>query len=225
MGVVRHKLRARRQFIAGRDRTAGFYGRYAYGGRGGELKFFDLDLDDAVVATGGSVTDSINKIAQGITEKTRVGRKCVITNIAWRYNFTLPEQDAVADPASGDVLRMILYKDKQCNGATAAVTGLLESADYQAFNNLANSGRFVVLMDRTVSLNYATLGSDGAGVVSSASVIRHGAFYKKCSVPVEFDAAAGAITEIRSNNFGVLLISKNGICGFVSKIRLRFADS
>ncbi len=211
----------------GYTRSAGNYGRYR--GLGAELKFHDVDLDDAVVASAGGITDSINKIAQDTTEKTRVGRKCTIKKIGWRYNYTLPEQDAVADPAAGDVLRMILYHDTQANGATAGIGGstggtLLVAADYQAFNNLTNSGRFKVLMDRTVSINYQTTASDGAGVVSQSSVIRSGSFYKSCNIPLEFDAAAGAITEIRSNNLGVLLIRKNGICGFASKFRLRFTD-
>ncbi len=195
----------------------------------GELKFHDVDLDDAIVASAGGLTGTINIIPQGVTEIQRVGRKCTLKRIAWRYSYSLPEQDAQADPAAGDVLRIILYQDKQCNGASAGIGGstggtLLVSADYQAYNNLTNSGRFVVLMDKTHAINYLTTASDGAGVVSQSSVIRHGAFYKTCNIPLEFDAAAGALTECRQNNLGVLLISKNGVCGFQSKFRLRFSD-
>ncbi len=218
----RRRVYAARRFIPGSSRTAGYYGRFEH--TNGELKFFDLDLDDAVVAAAGAVTDSINKIAQGVTEVTRVGRKAFIKRIRWSFNYTLPEQDAVADPASGDVLRVIVYKDKQANGATAAVTDILESADYQSFLNLANSMRFVILTDKTYSINYATMNSDGAGVTSQSSVIRSGTWFKTCNIPLEFNASTGAITEIRSNNIGVLLISKNGICGFQSKLRLRFKD-
>ncbi len=210
-----HRVRV----MPGFTRQGGYYGRYP-----GELKFFDVDLDDAVVATGGTITDSINKIAQGVTEVQRVGRKCTLTHFNWRVNYTLPVSDAVATAAAGDVLRMMVFIDKQANGATATVTNILESADYQSFLNLANIGRFQILCDKTVSLSYQGLASDGAGVVSSSPVIRHWAAYKKIKVPVEFDGATGAITEIRSNNLGVLLISKNGLCGFVSKIRLRYSD-
>ncbi len=41
-----------RPFRPGFDRTGGFYGRFA--GPGGEKKFFDTDVDDAVVS--GSMT-------------------------------------------------------------------------------------------------------------------------------------------------------------------------
>ncbi len=207
---------AQRGFV----RRAGYYGRYQ--GPGAETKFHDVDLDDAVVATGGTVTASVNLIPQGVTEITRIGRKCTITQINWRWRITLGEVDAVATPSPGDVLRMVMYLDKQANGATAAVTDILESASYLSYNNLANSQRFMTLMDKKITVSYQCLASDGAGVVSSAEVLRSGRFHKRCNIPLEFNATTGAIGEIRSNNIGVLLISSSGQVAFVSKIRLRF---
>ncbi len=190
----------------------------------GELKFHDVDLDDSTISTTGTVTASINLIPQGVTEITRVGRKCTLRSIMWRYDVSLAEVDAQPTAVSGDIVRMILFIDKQANGATATVLDILKSTDYQSFNNLNNSGRFRTLMDKSIALNYLTLGSDGGGVVSSAEIIRQGTFFKKINLPVEFSAATGAITEIRSNNIGVLLISRNGIGIFNSKFRVRFSD-
>ncbi len=209
----------RAMVVPGYTRAVGFYG---FGGLGMELKFHDVDLDDASVAGGGTVTDSINKIAQGTTEITRLGRKCTVKNIAWRWELTLAEQDAVATPETGDTVRLIMYIDRQCNGATAAVTDILESADHLAYNNLVNKGRFKTLYDKTININFLTMASDGAGLVSQGSVTRVGAFYKSCNLPIEFDSTAGAITEIRSNNIGVLAISRAGLVAMTSKIRLRF---
>ncbi len=191
----------------------------------GETKFHDVDLNDAVVTTARAITATVNIIAQNVTETGRVGRKCTITSFHWRYQVSLPEQDAVMTPASGDTLRIILYQDKQTNAATAAVTDLLESADFQSFRNLANVGRFNFLCDKIHNINYMGLGSDGAGVVSQALVLHNYTFNKKLSIPIEFSGADGTIDEIRSNNIGVLLISGNGVCGLTnSKIRLRFSD-
>ncbi len=206
------------------QRSAGYRVTAGVRSGAGELKFHDVDLDDATVASGGTVTPSINLIPQGVTEKTRVGRKCTLKAIQWNYTVSLPESDAQATPGAGDVLRVILFLDKQANGATATVLNLMETADYQSFLNLSNSGRFRILSDTRHSLNYATLASDGAGVVSSAQVLREQKYYKSCSIPIEFDSTTGAITEIRSNNIGVLLISKNNAAGFASKFRLRFND-
>ncbi len=213
----------KRRFVAGRDRVGGYYGRYA--GIRGELKFHDVDLDDAVVSNTGTMTATINIIPQGVTEKQRIGRKCTIKSIHWRYRMNIPEVDAAGDPSAGDTVRLILYLDKQANGATAAVLDVLETASMHEFRNLANQGRFTVLMDKTVALNYSGLGSDGAGVVSQAGVTKEFQTYKKCDVPIEFSSTTGAIGEIRSNNLGVLMISRNGLAGFSSKIRLRFSDT
>ena len=201
-----------------------FRRKRVYGRMPGELKFHDVDLDDTVVASAGAITPSINLIAQGVTEVTRVGRKCTITNVNWRMNYSMPQVDAQATPGAGDILRIILYVDKQANKATAAITDILESADYQSFRNLANVSRFNLLVDKTVGLNYMGLASDGTGVVSQGLMIRPHDLYRKLSLPIEFSAGTGAITEITSNNLGVLLISKNGLCGFNSKFRLRFSD-
>ncbi len=215
--------RTRRTFIRGQDRVGGYYGRYS--GAGAETKFFDLDLDDAIIATGANVTDSINKIGQGVTESTRVGRKCTIKSIQWRYQLSLPKVDAAVSAAASSSVRVILYLDKQCNGATAVGTDVLETGDIHSFRNLSNSGRFVLMYDKTHSINYTSLASDNAAVVSSANVFREYTMYKKCNTPIEFNDTTGAITEIRSNNFGVLIIGNSGTGGFNSKIRLRFSDA
>ncbi len=212
----------KKKFRPGKDRTGGFYGRYAVGG--GELKFHDVDLDDAVIASGGTVTASINLIAQGVTEKTRVGRKCTIRSINWRFNISLPERDAIADPEPAETVRVIMFQDKQCNGAAAPILQISEVQNYQTFNNLANAGRFRTLVDRTYDMNAPALASDGAGVVSQTEWNVNGTFFKKCNIPLEFDNTTGAITELRSNNIGVLLYSRSGIASFESKIRLRFSD-
>lgn len=213
------RLRRQRAFVPGRDRVGGYYGRV---GTGGELKFHDVDVDDAAISTGGDIISTVAIIPQGVTESNRIGRKCTIKSINWRFDLNLAEQDAQGTPAVSDTVRMLMYLDRQCNGAAAAVTDILESADFQSFNNLANKSRFRTLMDRTFNFNFQTLASDGAGVVSSNMVIESGQFYKKCNIPLEYDNTTGALTEIRSNNIGILLISRNNVVVLNSKIRLRF---
>ncbi len=215
--------RKRVTFKPGVDRTGGYYGRYS--GRSGELKFHDVSLDDAVVSATGTITDSVCKIGQGVTESTRVGRKCTLKSFNWRFLITLPEQDAVMTPSAPDTLRVIVYIDKQCNGATAVVLDILETAIFTSFRNLANSGRFTILCDKLLNIQQLTLASDGAGVVSSATVQYGHTLYRKVNLPLEFSGVTGAIGEIRSNNIGVLLISSNGAVKFDSEIRLRFSDT
>ncbi len=219
--------RKRRRFTPGRDRVGGFYGRYA--GAGAELKFHDVEIDDAIVSATGTVQNAgtVNVIPQGVTEVQRVGRKCTIRSIHWRFSADKVEVNNAATPDASEVIRIILYLDKQCNGATIAVTDLLETATHRSFRNLANSGRFSILMDKTVSFNNLTWSYDTAGSQGdSAEVVREMSFNKTgCAIPLEFSSTTGAIAEIRSNNIGVLLISKAGTGGFASSMRLRFSDS
>ncbi len=201
----------------GRMRISGYYGRYR--GNRQEYKFHDIDLVDTAVAQGGTILVSQNLIAQGTTESERIGRKCTIRRIGWRYNFELLAQ---TDPIKGaDVVRLIMYVDKQCNGAAAAVTDVLEFNDYQSFYNMSNQNRFRILMDRTISMNSSAGGGNGTTLdIFSHGV--HGTFYKTCSIPIEFDSTTGALTEIRSNNIGVLIMSRDGSCDFDSRVRLLF---
>ncbi len=190
---------------------------------GGELKFHDVDLDDGVIATGINVTPTVIIIPQGVTEKQRVGRKCTITNIGWRFEVKIPELAVSTGYAEGDVVRVVMFQDRQCNKATAVNTDIWETADYQSFRNLVNSKRFRILMDRTYSMNY----SGGSGITASTdapSVTLNDTFWKKCNIPVEYSAETGALTEITSNNIGVALMSKNGTAAFLSKLRFRFQD-
>ncbi len=213
----------RKYWRRGYSRTGGYYGRYN-NGHGGELKFHDVDLDDAVISNTGTVTPTIAIIPQGVTESTRNGRKCTIKQIQWRYEVALPEVADAATPAAGDTGRIIMFLDKQANGATAAVTDILEAAEMRSYRNLSNSGRFQILYDKMQSLVYTSMASETSGNVSQAEVHREGQFYKKCNIPMEYNSTTGAIGEIRSNNIGVLLISVNGAMTFLSKIRLRFTD-
>ncbi len=189
----------------------------------GELKFHDLDIDDATIASNGTIAQvSCNLIAQGVTEVQRIGRKCILRSVNWRFNIRLPE--VASTSATADTVRVMLYLDKQANGATAAVTDILESDNYQSFNNLANKSRFRTLMDRTYEINQEAGSGDGTAN-DGHRFNMNDSLYKKVNVPVEFDAGTGAITEIRSNNIGVLLLSKNGLCVFESKMRVRFSDT
>ncbi len=188
-----------------------------------ELKFHDLDINDAVIAANGTIAeDSCNTIAQGVTEITRIGRKCTIRSINWRFKITLPVL-ATSNASAGDTIRVILYLDKQANGATAAVTDLLESDDFQSFNNLANKSRFRTLMDREYNLDAS--GGTGDGTSNDFNAVNvSDTLFKKVNIPIEYDSTTGAITEVKSNNIGVLLLGQSGLAGFESKMRLRFSD-
>ncbi len=187
-----------------------------------ELKFFDVDVDDASIAQNGTiVADTICTILQNVTESGRIGRKAVVKRINWRYNIQLSGTTGAAAQGS-EVVRVIMYLDRQCNGAAATVTAILEDGNYQSYNQLVNKDRFTILHDKLFYVN----GTSGAGDGTSNDFPGYhvgGEFYHKCDIPLEWNAATGALTEMRSNNIGVMLLAKTGsICVFDSKVRLRF---
>lgn len=216
-GQVRRRVRARVRARAGTTRLAGYYGRYPP--VGSENKFKDFDTAVTPVATTGDIVlNSICTIAQGTNESERIGRKATITKVLWRYSVKLATTATIAD--SSDIVRVILYVDKQCNGAAAAVTDILDAAQFDSFLKLENSGRFRILMDKfhTVSAQAGIAGNIGEVIVFRT---------KFCDVnlPIEYSSTTGAIAEIRSNNIGILAISKSAHCVFDGKLRIRYSDT
>ncbi len=207
-------------------------GRRAVADGGGELKFHDIDWDEAAADFSAGVisnTSSLVLIGQGVTESTRIGRKCVIRSIGWRAQL---ERQAVSSTgiAASEVIRLIIVQDKQANGAAPTVTGtggLLESANFQSFNNLNNKSRFRVLYDKTFTLN--TLAAAGDGTANdSGAVQRSFSFFKDVNIPMEYSGTANpsVIGEVRTNNvFGIMISeSGNSTVALDSKFRFRFSD-
>ncbi len=216
------KKRRVRGWRRGSRRVGGYYGRYnKYPTRSrAEWKFHDLTVNtSSQFQSTGVVVASMNLIPQGTTERQRIGRKCTVRAIDWRYDVGLAT--SISTDAD-DVVRIILFVDRQANGATAAVLDILETADYQQHYNLANRGRFRFLMDRTISIAPVAAGGNGT---SQDSFVRHiaGRFTMYLNLPIEFNSTTGALGEIRSNNIGVLFISKSSNrSDFRSFMRLRF---
>ncbi len=214
--------------VPGITRQTGFFGRFQ---QGGELKFLDQEIDDATIAAGGTIflngsaEASLLRIPEGNGESERIGRKVTIRKIAWRFTLKLPESDGVGNPLNSETVRIILYVDKQANGAAAATTDLVVANDYQAFNQLANSKRFRTLMDRTYDLHSPAGG--GNGTTSDWAGMRiSDTFFKNVNIEIEYNSTAttGALATIRSNNINMLIFGQTGNVTLESRMRLRYSD-
>ncbi len=185
-----------------------------------EVKFHDLDVNVNPVVVGGTVVqDSCVLIPQGSSESDRRGRRAIVVGLEWRYRVRLLSSTT---SSLGDTVRVILYVDMQCNGAAAAVTDLLESADYQSFYNKDRQSRFGVLSDTTHDLFHVAAQGDGlAFVYADMAESEHVAV--DLDLSVAFDGTAGTIADLTSNNVGVVLLSKSGgRVDFESKMRVSF---
>lgn len=227
--VTRKKLTyKRKRFVRGRDRTIGNYKRF--GGLGlirPEQKFLDNDLVDADVSGTSSVISSLNVIPQGISSSERIGRKCTITKLNVRMQLYPLGQLLGVALYDSIVVRVIIFIDKQTNGAAALGSDILtDTTDWMSYRRLSNVDRFTFLLDRTDVINFANFGYD---VVNSLFVQDGGGYFMKwkktMSLPIEFSGVTGAITEIKSNNIGILLIAKTaGRVAMVGKSRIRYTD-
>jgi len=215
----RSSLSAMRKFRAGYNRTSGFYGRFS--GPQGEDKFFDtannfdFDLTGEVPATGQLVL-----IPQGITESTRIGRKCTITRITIRGVLTFIPA-ALAQACT--VCYLYLLQDTQCNGAAAAITDVFTSAEmHRNHMNLANSQRFKILKKWVWVFNV------GSGVTTAYNnVVRVIDYSRKCRIPLEFSSTSGAIAELKSNNIFFIAGTDGNSddhVDFSANTRVRFSD-
>lgn len=190
-----------------------------------ERKFFDTIRAANIPGTGGTIfSPSLNLIPQDATQSGRIGLKCTIVSIHLRLiNFNTV---AAVPAALADAHRVILYLDTQANGAPATPTQILTApVDINAFNNLEFSGRFRIIMDKII-----TFGSTAGGVgpaQDGVSNYRLRKLNKKCRIPLRFSGATGAITELQSNNLGVLVIAAAAAanCLTAYTARIRYVDS
>ncbi len=220
--IRNNRILARTMPGSGFTRTAGYYGRF--GGLSGEKKFHDVELPiTTAAATGTIMSASMNIIAAGTSEIQRIGRISVIRQIHINGQFTL--SNTTAQTNTWERFRFILYVDHQCNGATAAVLDILETADVLSFRNLAQSKRFTILWDHTAFIHLQC----GAGNTTTNQFGKHVKLLKynkaDLNIPIEFNGPTGAITEVRSNNIGVLCLTHDGRGEVEFLGRLRFTDS
>lgn len=214
-----------KSYLAKRARTAAYrrpsYTRATAYAAAAERKFWDGAKANSTIGAAGEVNElSLNLIPQGVTESTRVGRKCTVKQILIRGDVKLPSA-IVKD--SNDRIRILVYLDKQANGATAAVLDLLEAATIDSFRNLAESSRFNVLMDKTIDLNKTAAAGDGT-TNDFEQYFQSFKFFKNCNIPLQFNSTTGAISEISSNNIGVIAITHQGKAQLAYNWRLRYSD-
>ncbi len=184
--------------------------------------------------TGGvhATTATLNDIPQGVTESTRVGRKCTITNILLRLNFGFSTSNqATLNEAntSHETIRFILYWDRQCNGGGISSTDILDLDNYLSFQNISNSRRFVILSNKIFQWNSSAI-AEGNGTTRSSERVTNEYIVrisKKVFIPIEFsETTTGALATIKSNNIGILIWAKHGGRMVVndSQCRIRFLD-
>ncbi len=196
--------------FAGFYRKGGYYGRYNRNAKyamGRELKFFDTTITSSDYTDSGNISlSTLFEIPTGTTESTRIGRKLTVKKISFHGLVHLDTDTGVATGHYG--YRTIVYLDKQANGTTATPLDILETTGilvgYNSFRNLANTGRFSILYDKRSVINTNGIASTSQTITKVANLD----FFIPMNLPVEYSGTLGLLTEIRSNNVGLLLIQQ-----------------
>lgn len=146
---------------------------------------------------------------QGDDNSQRTGRKAFVKALRFRGRFTVPAQTAqAATPDAALVIRLIVYMDKQTNGAQNAaqnvISGDAASAALEMFQSRANFGRFKILKDKTFTLQNPTI----AGITGSyeqSSLVREFKMTCKPNMWINYNATnGGTVADTVDNSFHVI---------------------
>ncbi len=199
----------------------------------GEVKYFDSNHTNAVIVNTGAIKSSINFVGQGVEQDQRIGRKLWVKSVDFRGRWELPATATVADTT--DRYKLVVFLDRQCNGAAATVADIYETSGTQvlfnAFKIKSNQQRFKVLKEvqgvLTSQCGGSGLKADDTTLISSfGEQKRYFDFHVRCGFPIEMSGtgASPGISQVKSNNIFVYMITTGGLakCGFTA--RLNFTD-
>lgn len=226
-----YRVRARMPWTpraAAFQRRARSYRPYAYGrfgsGRGQgaqiEKKFYDTALTLAGSGGAASSTNGNGQLlvgmAQGTTASTRIGQKIVVKSIQIKLGFTL-----AAGAVDTDIHHVYLVQDTQCNGTQAAIADVfINSGDMGLeMRTMENGARFKILKHFVVRLN-----ADAGVAAAFGGDYQQEECFIKTNIPVTYNAAAGAIAEIKTNHLFLVYGSSNGTATVAGNARIRYTD-
>lgn len=194
-----------------------------------ELKTFDVTLSAQEVSTTGLFSEMCLPIL-GSDFNARVGRKIQMKSFYIRYHcgikaaFTL---GTITTTATQE-LRLIVFIDKQPNGAAPAVTDLLVAATPTSQLNMNNRDRFKVLRDVTHVFDPYTLLTASASPAWNRTA-ECGEIYKKINLECIFNATnGGTIADVNSGalyTFWIGSVGTGNNSGSVTQTsRVRYID-
>lgn len=170
--------------------------------------------------TPGNVDNLTVGIAEGTTDVTRIGRKIQVRNITVNGVVTGVPQSGAAPLA--DAMRFITVLDKQANGATAALSDVLESSTFNSFPAMKNLDRFEILDDRIVRVDITAWAGSTLQTISAVLPFK---LSLDVDIPVIYSSTAGAQAELKSNQILFMYINRNAESTFAYQSRLLYKDA
>lgn len=201
----------------------GFYGSYNRPG-GTELKVLDVAPTSVNMSTGMSFA-LLNGIAQGDDYNTRDGRKINMKSI--HLIMTLRNRNDVtgATYAQGDMVRVVLFMDRQANGVDPTAVQLYDTDSLHSQLKLDNRERFTILKEWKLTLNgMANTGASGT-LVAGAPKTYFLKKYLRLNTDVVYQGTGATIASIATNSLYIGYQSAVGGLGYLTfSSRIRFTE-
>lgn len=225
------KIAAVRTALARPSGLPALRGFRSVGQRGAtERKVKDITPTQYTANTTGSFT-LLNGIQLGSDYNNRIGRKVVFKSVYIRgYGANQPQIAPAVALTGSQLYRMIVFVDMQPNGATPALTDILQSATSLSQLNLNNRDRFRVLRDRTFAVGPWLLSTTATqSYAATANAVFKFEEFIRLNVETIYNAGnAGTIGDINSGALYMLWVgsaASGATDGTItSSIRLRFID-
>ena len=159
-------------------------------------------------------TQSIVNIPQGYIDGERVGTQVIVKEIDIRA--TMGYDSTYNQDYGSQLFRVIVWQDKQCNGAAPTAPDIMRQVpsaptqpDVSSAFNIHNENRFCILADKTYTFNCkASLVQTAFGPNPALAGVSKNMHIKICDldIPINYSGTTGALSEIRSNNIGILYL-------------------
>lgn len=178
-----------------------------------ERKWKDTQVLDDATSTA-SIT-CLNLMTQGAGPSQRIGQRILVKSIQLRAHIS---REDVASTTT-EVMRIMLYYDRQPNGALPAITDINVTNATASLRSMANTGRFFCLMDENVVISTANGGN-------SYEIFDK---FIKCNLPVYYNAGnAGTIADLSTGSLLLIYVGDQAAgaddINVVANARLRYTD-
>lgn len=191
-----------------------------------ELKFFDTVFGTAAIPPGPAtlIDSTIVNMINGVGPSDRVGRKVKVTKIDYSLSVVIVGATAGINT---DAVRFDIFLDRQANGAAPTAADLYTAVagvpGTGQFLNILNEKRFKRLYTNVRQLNLLS-GIGAANPGANAGFKLEGSIYPNCII--EYDASAGNVTDLTSNNIITAWSSDGGFCvATATSTRVHYTDA
>ena len=176
-----------------------------------ELKFIDTNKNGVVgdFTVGGQwemYMPSLNLCTRGNGASNRNGDSIRACRLEVRMALEMPNQTGItANGQCGDMIRILIYQDKQVNGTAPINTDIITQQNICSQFNAYNEGRFNILYDKVVEIRQNG-SSQGAPVSVWGHRYKHidPVFIDLEEIRIDYKGNAGTIADLSHNNIGIM---------------------